>query len=100
MIPSQSIGVHPSTRPFPRSLNPWPAYRSRWGSYPSGVFEDLRGIARHAERQNEELAEISLQQEPPAHPSATTSRIRPEIRAALIVAGSAVGIVALLILIG
>lgn len=60
----------------------------------------MRGIARHAERQNEELAEISLQQEPPAHSSASTSRIRPEIKAALIVAGSAVGIVALLILIG
>lgn len=63
------------------------------------MFEDLRGIARHAEQQNEQLGEISLRQEPPESP-ASSPRIRPEIRAALMVAGGAVLIVALLILIG
>jgi hypothetical protein len=62
------------------------------------VFEDLRGIARHAERQNEQLADISLQQEP-IRP-ASTSRISPEIRLALYIAGGAVLFVALLILLG
>jgi len=63
------------------------------------MFEELRGIARHAEQQNEQLAEISLQQEPAPAPR-SHSRIRPEVRNALIVGGVAVALVALLILIG
>jgi len=62
------------------------------------VFDDLRGIARHAEQQNEQLADISLQQEP-IRP-ASTSRLSPEIRLALYIAGGAVLLVALLILLG
>jgi hypothetical protein len=62
------------------------------------VFDDLRGIARHAEQQNEQLADISLQQEPLRAPS--NSRISPQIRLALYIAGGAVLLVALLILLG